>query len=235
MDGETTIAFTVVRSARRRKTVTLQVDAERGVTVRAPLRVPAAELRELVRKRSAWIAERQRLIALRGRTEVGAAGSSISYLGRDLAVDVAESDGPRTPVRLRGGRLTVSPPAGLLPAARAEAVRAALRTWLMRRSAYVIRRRVASWAAAMEAQPAAVLIRDQKRRWGSCSADGTLRFNWRLVMLEVDAIDYVVVHELAHLRHRDHGPQFWAVVRAFAPTEPVQRARLRAFSGATEF
>ncbi len=69
----------------------------------------------------------------------------------------------------------------------------------------------------MQLRPARIAIRDTRSRWGSCSPDGTVMFNWRLVMAPPAVQHYVVVHELAHLRHMNHGPQFWRLVEAFAP------------------
>jgi hypothetical protein len=71
------------------------------------------------------------------------------------------------------------------------------------------------------------MIRNQRRRWGSCSADGTLRFNWRLVMAPPAIIEYVVVHELAHLRVPNHSPAFWAEVARFIPDYKARRTALR--------
>ena len=66
-------------------------------------------------------------------------------------------------------------------------------------------------------------MRDQRQRWGSCATDGTLRFNWRIMMLKPALIEYVVVHELAHLTHRNHSPDFWGLVASLLPD--AQRRR----------
>ena len=72
-----------------------------------------------------------------------------------------------------------------------------------------------------------VLIRDQRQRWGSCAPDGTLRFNWRVVMLAPALAEYVVVHELAHLRVRSHSTEFWGLVSRVIPDAQQRRRRLR--------
>ncbi len=76
-------------------------------------------------------------------------------------------------------------------------------------------------------RPAKLAIRDTRSRWGSCTADGTVMFNWRLVLAPADVQHYVVVHELAHLRHMNHGPAFWALVALHAPQMPVAIAWLK--------
>jgi predicted metal-dependent hydrolase len=107
------------------------------------------------------------------------------------------------------------------------AVRAAFGRWYRARAAEDLAARVPSWSKAVGEQPTRVLVRDQTRRWGSCSADRTLRFNWRLAMAEPALIDYVVVHELVHLRHPNHGPGFWSAVHEVLPETPALRAKLR--------
>lgn len=87
---------------------------------------------------------------------------------------------------------------------------------------------VARWQPRLGRGPAPrVLIRDQRQRWGSCAPDGTLRFNWRAVMLEPSLIDYIVVHELAHLTVRNHSPEFWRIVSSAMPDAQHRRRRLR--------
>ena len=72
-----------------------------------------------------------------------------------------------------------------------------------------------------------VLIRDQRQRWGSYAPDGTLRFNWRVVMLEPDLVEYVVVHELSHLKISSHSAEYWAQVSSLLPDAQQRRQRLR--------
>lgn len=95
------------------------------------------------------------------------------------------------------------------------------------RALVVLEAAVERRAAEMGCSPSRVLVRNQKRQWGSCARDGTLRFNWRLVMLAPSLIDYVVVHELTHLRVRNHSPQFWSAVAEVLPDFKERRARLR--------
>ena len=86
---------------------------------------------------------------------------------------------------------------------------------------------VAREAAALGVSYGRVAIRDQRSRWGSCSSRGTLSFNWRLVLAPLEVLDYVVVHELCHLRHADHSPRFWRLVQERRPGFAEQRAWLR--------
>jgi predicted metal-dependent hydrolase len=98
---------------------------------------------------------------------------------------------------------------------------------LRERASAVIRRRVEALAEASGFRPRRVSVRDQKTRWGSCSGRGTLTFNWRLIFAPPSVLDYVVVHELCHLRHAHHGPRFWAAVEALCPNYQAHRDWLR--------
>ena len=83
------------------------------------------------------------------------------------------------------------------------------------------------WSRLGRGEEPRVLIRDQRQRWASCSPDGTLRFNWRAMMLEPALIEYVVVHELAHLTVKSHSPEFWGLVSSALPDAQERRRRLR--------
>ena len=111
---------------------------------------------------------------------------------------------------------------------RRERIRRAVVAWYRNRAGERLPACVARWQPRLGRGPAPrVLIRDQRQRWGSCAPDGTLRFNWRAVMLEPSLIDYIVVHELAHLTVRNHSPEFWRIVSSAMPDAQHRRRRLR--------
>ncbi|MBI4512982.1 MAG: M48 family metallopeptidase [Gemmatimonadetes bacterium] len=103
----------------------------------------------------------------------------------------------------------------------------AFEDWYRQRALAHLLRRTAVLAARLGVRPAGVLVRDQRRRWGSCSPGGMLRFNWRIVMTPPALIDYVIAHELAHLRSRTHGATYWALVASIVPDHRERRRRLR--------
>lgn len=91
----------------------------------------------------------------------------------------------------------------------------------------VLPTRVAYYAAMMGVQPISVRITDARTRFGSCSAKNALCFSWRLMQYPQEAVDYVVVHELAHIIHKNHGPHFWALVEQYMPDYQQRRMLLR--------
>ena len=104
-----------------------------------------------------------------------------------------------------------------------------LRAWLSRRAEGLINERVAHYAPPMGLKVRPGEMREWRRRWGECHPDGHLRFNWRLIMLPPSIIDYVVVHELAHLLAPGHNPRFWGVVAAVLPDYQARRQWLNRY------
>ena len=126
--------------------------------------------------------------------------------------------------RLRGGWLHVPAPVGAQQAAH---VRAALVAWLRRHAAERLPERVEAWRAKAGVPAPRVVVADQRKRWGSCDHRGTIRLNWRIVQAPMRLVDYVVVHELVHLRHRGHGRDYWQAVGRVMPDYERRRDELR--------
>lgn len=114
------------------------------------------------------------------------------------------------------------------PGLSGEVLRQTLVTFYREQAQQLIPQRVAQYAARMGYLPANVQIGSATTRWGSCSANGSLRFSWRLILASDEVIDYVVVHELAHLQQMNHSPAFWAIVAEFIPEYALRRRALRA-------
>ena len=243
------IEYTIVRSPRRKRTYSLRVVGGE-VEVRAPMRTPHETIRAFVEAKGQWVQDK--LIEIRGRPAVPpfGHGDSAPYMGRDAAIRVeagpveavevrlygearAHSDTPPGAVALDGPCFHVTVPPGMGEAARVKGVREALVAWYRARAAAVFREAVTAWKPHVA--PGArveVRISGARSQWGSCAADGTLRFSWRCLMLEERQIEYIAVHELAHLRVRNHSKAFWRVVATAMPdAAEVRRSVTRAARG----
>ena len=219
------ITFRLVRSSRRRRTIEITIEPD-GVRVAAPMRTPNAEIEATVRERAIWI--RRHLAAPRDlpRVVTYEDGEPLTFMGRATPLLINERPG-RARAALDFFNLRVSIPPRLEGEGRQAAVRSAVLGWYRARAAEVIPLRVDAWAKAMGCQPSRVVVKEQKQRWGSCGPDGILRFNWRLILGAPALLDYVVVHELAHLWHPHHGPAFWRAVGQAMPDYRERRTRLR--------
>lgn len=222
------IEFTLRRSRRRKKTITIAVSGG-AVTVSAPMRTPNAEIEAILRERSGWIKEKLESDAHAPPTPGLVNGDRLPYLGEDLELVVEEGDVRRPSARKDGSLLVATVPGGLEAENYREAVRAAVVAWYRARAGELLPESVARWLPAIgRSEMPRVLVREQKTRWGSCSSDGTLRFSWRLAMVAPELIDSVAVHELAHLEVMNHSPAFWEVVLRAMPDARERRKRLSA-------
>lgn len=225
--GNTTIPYTVVRSARRKKTVEITLDPAEGVLIAAPVEAEAERIRRIVAKRAPWIIRTLASpVAAPARKEF-VSGESLSYLGRQVRLFVTAETVRRIAVKFENWSFQITIPVDLAGETRRAAVQAALVRWYRARAEERLPERVAKWALAAGYAPSRVLIRDQRQRWGSCGADGAVRFNWRIIMAPLALIDYVVIHELAHLKVRRHTTAFWDEVARLAPDYAVRRLRLK--------
>ncbi|MBK6866322.1 MAG: M48 family metallopeptidase [Ideonella sp.] len=215
----------------RRRSIGFIVGAE-GLSVAAPRWVVQADIDAALRDKAAWIvgklaeqhARGERLRAARVEWRDGA---MIRFLGQPVAVTLAAQVSgalldPGAP-GAAGARLQV----GLPQAASAEQIRDAVQSWLQRQARRIFEERCAHFAERLQVTVRRVALSSAQTRWGSASADGSVRLNWRLVHFGMATIDYVVAHELAHLRHMNHGPEFWAVVRSVVPDLDQARGRLK--------
>lgn len=226
--GDATIAFRVTRSKRRRRTIEIRLDPREGVLVAAPLRASAEDVRAAVRARAAWIARQASCMPTPPAPNAYVSGESLPYLGRQTPLVAVTADRRRVAVKLDGDAIHIASPLHLSGEERRSVVEAAVVRWYRRQAAALLTARCERWADAVGvAPPKAIFVRDQRLRWGSCSADGVLRFNWRLALASLPLIDYVVVHELAHLRVRNHSAEFWSVVAAALPGYASTRRLLR--------
>jgi predicted metal-dependent hydrolase len=218
----------LVRRSDRARRARLTVDQRGDVLVVLPAQAPAEVADRLVGEHVAWI-ERQRARVLVRRARLDARpslgeGRILSVAGAPHRIQVVDGVTAR-PAR---GRVEAYP--GMLViriGGDGRAPEALLEAWLRVQARRALGERVAARALEMSLTPGALSIRDQRSRWGSASAGGALSFNWRLVLAPPDVLDAVVVHELAHLRHRSHGPRFWGLVLRHAPQTPQARRWLR--------
>lgn len=201
------------------------------VVVVLPRRAPAAVAEMLVRQHEAWIRRHVELATVRrARLESRVAlgdGRVLDVNGIPHTV-VIGSSAARSSVRRALDTDEQGIRGTLEVGARDEASAvAALEAWLRAEARRVLTARVAALAPAMGVSPTGISVRDQRSRWGSASRAGSLSFSWRLVLAPPFVLDAVVVHELAHLRHADHGPRFWALARTHAPRTDEARRWLR--------
>jgi predicted metal-dependent hydrolase len=210
----------LVRS--KRKTLSLIVEADGTLTVRAPLRMKEADIRRFIEVKADWVKRKQAGVkkdALAPRRYVD--GESFPYLGKQAPLRLVRNQRPA---------LVMDGDFKLVESAqpRAESV---FEAWYKKQARAVLTGRVEFFAHRHGYNVQRIRISSARTRWGSCSTKGTLSFTWRLVMAPPEVIDYVVVHELCHLKELNHSKAFWAQVEAILPGYKSQRKWLKQNGG----
>lgn len=219
------IAFTLRRSSRRSIGFTI---SRAGLAVTAPRRVSERDIRRALVTKAGWILTKLDAWAARPAAPelVLETGASLPWLGRDLTLDL-RGGGVRTTVRREGDRLILKHDPDLAGELRTRTLTQALQRFYKREGEAFMAPKVEAYATALGKPVRKVIVRDQKRRWGSCASDATIRLNWRLMGFPEELVDYVCAHEAAHLVEANHSPAYWRVVEGLMPDWKPRRQRMR--------
>ena len=216
------ISYTLKRSSRRRS-IGLRID-DRGLTVSVPLRASEKWLYSVLQDKAHWVVEKLDGWQMRKPVEIRwADGEMIHYLGEALTLRAVPCLFAATPV-LRCGELSVF----IANDGGAAQIERAVAHWYQLEAERLFAERVAHYAALLDVAPRVVRLSSAKTQWGCCTARGTVRLNKQLVKLPLRLVDYVVVHELAHLREMNHSAAFWEVVGSVCPDYARLRRELKA-------
>lgn len=216
--GQKTVTY-IIRESQRARRLSLKIDPENGLQVVIPAGSPVPNVESILREKQRWILRNLREIEdnqpnARDYTN----GEMFLYLGENYPLEVIHTKRVKhTTVGKQGGVLRVRLKGGVDPKAQATEVRWALEGWYRHQAKVYIAARSAELAAVMGLEFQKITIKGQRTRWGSCSSQGNLNFNWRLMMAPPAAIDYVIIHELCHLVELNHSKRFWALVEAQCP------------------
>ena len=208
----------IIRS--RRRTISLEINRDGSLIVRAPLLTRRGEIEALVKTKAPWIRKNKTLIkkqALEAPSKRFVAGEQFLYLGKSYPLVIV--DYQESPLILKDQFY--------LAAAAQESGCQVFEKWYRQRASEEIINRVTCFAQNNGFDYSHVRITRAKTRWGSCSSKGSLNFTWRLVMAPIEVIDYVVVHELVHLRIRNHSKDYWQAVSKVMPDYQIRLGWLK--------
>ncbi|PKM78744.1 MAG: M48 family peptidase [Firmicutes bacterium HGW-Firmicutes-15] len=201
---------------RKRKSMTIIVEAPDKVIAIVPIRTGQAIILEKVQAKAPWIIKKLeyfRNVQQLHTPREFADGESFLYLGEDYQLQVEHDISLGRPeVKFKQGRLCIC-----TPTIDKITLASALGGWYRQRAKEIIPGRVNYYQYKIPKEPNRIVIKDQKKRWGSCSSKGNLNFNWRIVMAPVAVMDYIVVHEMCHLVHLNHSKEFWNLVAEILP------------------
>ena len=211
--GGQTISYMLKRSAKA-KYVRLEVRAETGLAVTIPGSFKIGHIPDLLEAKKSWIlsklAKYGQFCPVTTERELKG-GDTIPFLGRDLEVVIRQEYGNADSVKLERNKLAVN------LTNRNGRLNSVLEQWYRMQAATIIKDKVDKLSAQWGLTYNRLTIRGQKTRWGSCSHKGNLNFNWKLIMAPEPVIDYVIIHELAHLKEMNHTKSFWELVAERCP------------------
>ncbi len=232
------IQYTLQRSVRRRRTIQLQVDPELGFKLLVPHTMSDGDIDDFLIKRSEWMMKHrgdpEDLGGVRDWADGGTSmlrGRIVQLTVRERDIDDPGRDLPSTVVKsLEGDAVEVMIPPGMEQDQKSHYVRGLVIDWYRQEAWDHLKTRVDEFGKLMGVAPKQLKLSNAKRRWGSCSGKQSINLNWRLILLDDSLIDYVVVHELAHLIELNHSADFWRIVEGIVPNHKELRRRLRQHS-----
>ncbi|MEW5802103.1 MAG: SprT family zinc-dependent metalloprotease [bacterium] len=231
--GEHLIEYSIKR--RNRTTVGILIDPVKGVVISAHPDLDAGELREIVLKRAGWIIDKQNQLRNKISLKVPkkfVEGECFWYLGNQYPLYIQKSDpcqsfGLLPRIDFQADAFWIFLPGRTDEEERISLIRSAFLRWYFAKAEEIILEKINIRKKDVMVNPHTIRVRHQKCCWGSCTGKNALHFNWRLILSPLPVIDYVVVHELCHLRVKNHSPQFWSLVRSIVPDYQDRKAWLR--------
>ncbi len=226
--GNTCIDYVLKRSdsaTRARITVT-----PKSVEVLVPAAATAEEIAGVLARRRAWLFEQTRRMAAQeaqaNRVYRFVTGAKVPYRGRLMRLWVEGADDvEQVDVAYRNG-FVIRYPRATLPSSKDDLIESALRLWLRKRLRADVAEFVGRHGERQGLKPKGFVVKEQKHLWGSCGRDGVVNLNWHLIFAPKTVLEYAVVHELCHLRHRSHDIAFWNLVGSILPDWQARKAWL---------
>ena len=218
------INYKVTRSKKRRKTISLQIRGESEILVSAPYFTPVKEINRFVEEKQNWInkiIQKQKEDAVKNKAKEYKAGEHFLYLGQSYPLEVFFEPFENAGVVFWSNRFYLNAREDI------DLKKYYFISWYKKKANEYINQRIVFLNRMLKLRHENIRITSAKSRWGSCSEDNNLAFSFRLIMAPPDIIDYVIVHELMHIKEKNHSPKFWQRVAAVMPAYKKHRRWLK--------
>ena len=212
---------------KNRKTMSISVEPPNNVTVVAPVGTSEEEIKEAVKSKGSWIVQKLfefRNIESKRVNREFVNGESFMYLGRNysLQIHIDETLQNNSSVKLFRGKFHV-----YVKEKNDELIKAAMEAWYREKTEEQVKKRIKYYQKFFNKKPMDIKVKEQKKRWASCTSNNELLFNWRCVMAKSIALDYIVVHEMCHMYYMNHSQEFWDLVSSVMADYEVRKEWLR--------
>lgn len=232
MKPETIPEPTIIRSRKRRRTVALHVEQDGSLRVLAPQRTSMKWINAFIKERADWIAKRRKAITTKQQKTLLSLthGAKLPFQGNEieLHIKVEEKESSiTTSFDPEKKQIQVILPNSLPQKTQSDEVKTELILWYKKQARALMPSRVEHWSKVMDLKPSRLFFSNTKQQWGSCNSKNEIRLNWRLILAGQDLMDYVIVHELCHIPHKNHGHKFWQLCADTLPDMVKRRQALR--------
>jgi hypothetical protein len=218
------ITYTVKRSRKRKRTISLQISDKSELVIAAPYFTPMSEINRFVREKQNWIQktiQKRKADSIKNKAKEYINGEMFYYLGESFPLEVFFEQNERKGLVFWGNRFYLNT---------GDATENGIFyfvSWYKKKANQHLRQRVDFFSHEFNLRAKKVKITSAEKRWGSCSADDNLSFSFRLMMAPSDIIDYVIVHELMHIKEKNHSAAFWKLIEAVMPEYKIHRRWLK--------
>lgn len=212
------------------KNIGIRITPDGIVRVTSPTFIEDSYVHEVVYKRADWILLKLKLIGEMNKSVLNrkySRGDSIVYLGMEYKLNVIEEVEGECRIRLKGEEFEVHVKPEWDEEEREKSIRAGLVEWYKHEAFKQFKDRTRFYSEILKLYPDNIRVKEQKSVWGSCSSKNNINFNWKLIMAPQAVLDYIVVHEICHLKHRDHSKNFWGLVEQTMPDYRSRRKWLK--------
>jgi predicted metal-dependent hydrolase len=212
----------LIRSKKRRKTISLHIKEDGKIVIYTPYHTPKWEIEKFIREKRLWIVEKisEKEKRIKEVEKTFLPGEKFLYLGEWYPLEMQEFGSKEPPLKLSFGEFIIDK--GHIYEARDLFIH-----WYKREAKEKIFGRINYYSHRLHLFPRGIRITNAKSRWGSCSRDNRLSFSWRIIMASLTIIDYILIHELAHIREKNHSKRFWTYLGSILPDYKKNRLWLK--------
>ncbi len=212
--------YRLIRSSKRKKTISLIINRKGELIVRAPLKTHINEIENLLKAKKKWIEKRLSLKQpFKKNKREFAQGGTFLYLGEEYSLEFVNGNSKKG-IILKNGRF-------LIHRDDKDNAKSLFIAWYRKTARELILDRLKFYSRQLGVNPTGIKITSALSRYGSCSGKDSLSFSWRLIMAPLQIIDYVIIHEICHIKEKNHGPRFWSLVESIIPDYKQKRRWLK--------
>lgn len=193
---------------KKRKTISIVIESKNSVLIKVPIGTSAETINRIIDKKRKWIISKLEMMSERKALK----DDEILYLGKLTKIKVIEQP------FLKRDFVVVINNEIVVNVSTKDKYKRVLEKWLREAAKKVIEEKINKYCTIMNKVPKEIKIKEQKTKWGSCTYDNRIFFNWKLIMAREEAIEYVVVHEMCHMIHKNHSKEYWCTVERFMPS-----------------